>query len=408
MTLRLFTVFAFPLLLTALPSCSSSSTESDPTPDPSPGIRLHMESRIEPGQEAHRCQYVKLPETGGEILVSGRSHHYAEGSHHFTLYRTSLQQLEPGMTLDQPFDCFDGDADKRTTEMLAVEQVADGNYEFPEGVALPFASGELLMLHVHYINPAASPLDAKLDVELRTMPAADVKQRAGLLKFYDPFIVIPAQGSAVAQLECGIPKDITLLDANPHMHRRGVDYQAFIDIAGSAAGPQPLVQSRSWEHPAAWRGSLDVPAGSTVRLQCAYENHDPVEVFQGQSAQTDEMCMFFGYYYPAMDDRAAEGCYRGAGFGTGDKTCAETTACIQSCPPGDAPRPTAARIDVGECFQRCMVSSCRSAGALLSEQTQCIGANCKEECDAGGDTCIACVTQKCAKEAIACQTTPCQ
>src|SRR5262249_54208460 len=96
----------------------------------------------------------------------------------------------------------------------------------------------------------------------------------------------------------------------------------------------------------------------------------------------------------------------GDGYGTGTKSCADSLTCIQSCPPGDAPSPGDGRIDVGACWQRCLVDSCEKAAAPLNALGYCVQTMCATECS-GGSNCASCVITNCATEYTGCQSQGC-
>ncbi len=156
---------------------------------------------------------------------------------------------------------------------------------------------------------------------------------------------------------------------------------------------------------------MQLKAGTAIRWYCDYNNTSgSTEYFQGQSAATNEMCMFTGMYYPAMD-QASEYCISNMDmFGTGTATCATTSSCIQACPPGSAPTmlgSSTGSADVSDCWQKCLVASCPSASTPLFAQLQCIGAHCQTECSGSGTNCDSCAISNCANEVGACQQAAC-
>ena len=400
---------AFAALL-ALPSCGGGMNVT-PQPDLAEDTAIHlgMTYSLGAGQEQHLCQFSRLPQgSGGELLVSGESHDYTLG-HHWALLRTSVTALPAGFQLDTPVDCFSSGIGQYAESALFLDQDAQGSFDFPAGTALPFQAGELVMLELHGLNATQAEASGKLDVTLATTTAAEVQNRLGLIQFYDPFIYVPAMASASAHMRCRIPQDITLIAATTHFHLRGVDEKVFVDLAGQAPATAPLVESTDWQHPNQWRGELKIPAGSSVHFGCAYANGDPQPYVQGQDKLGNEMCMTIGFYYPVID-APFEGCFadgEASELGTGTVACGATTQCIQSCPPAEAPRPNGAiSVDVGPCFQKCVVDSCPSATAPLLAESACIQKHCATECSTGGD-CPACVLQNCADEYSTCMTHSC-
>ena len=198
----------------------------------------------------------------------------------------------------------------------------------------------------------------------------------------------------------------------PHYHSRGYGYQAYLDLPSQAPATAPFYTSTDWEHPAAWTGGpMQLKAGTKIRFYCDYNNiGGSAEYFQGQSAATNEMCMFTGIYYPAMD-QASEYCLSDMDkFGTGTASCAATSTCVQTCPAGSAPTGLAGSgtPDVDPCWQKCFVASCPAASTPLLAQLNCIGAKCATECGGTGSGCTSCAIQNCADTVGACINDTCQ
>jgi hypothetical protein len=140
-------------------------------------------------------------------------------------------------------------------------------------------------------------------------------------------------------------------------------------------------------------------------------------VVQGPDKLDNEMCMFEAFYYPIIPrengGQAFEDCIQtplpggvGDQFGSGSKSCSESLSCIRSCPPGQAPIIVGDGVDVGACWQSCMVDSCPTASAPLDALTYCVLEQCASQC-IGGSGCNACVISKCALQYRACQAHYC-
>jgi hypothetical protein len=396
-------------------ACSSSPETTGGTggaPSASASAKYSFAFITAPGQETHWCQYVKLPKgDGAEVLVTGYQWSWAD-MHHWALYRTT-SDLPADVSFDQPFDCFaPGGMKYAEPASLVLAGGATGDQTFPAGAGFGFKSEEVVIVQAHTLNTTMAETHPTLDVTLALGDAASVKNRVGLIQFYDPYIVVPAHTEAKAQMRCGVPQDMTVLFATTHEHTRGTGVQVFLDGPDGTAGAAPIVETKDWQHPTVSKDVLQVKAGSHFRTVCNYlgDDHD---VIQGQDKQDNEMCMFIGYYYPVVAAEkggvAFENCIQtpipggvGDGYGTGVKTCSESLACIQACPPGDAPSPGDGRIDVGKCWQTCLVDSCTAASAPLNDLGYCVQTKCATACAPGGD-CPTCVVSNCASQYGACQ-----
>jgi hypothetical protein len=416
-----------------VPACAGASVR-----DPGDAITFSLSGMLAPGEEAYLCRYVRMPPEGVDgpgatIYVRGGRHALSEGAHHYLLYRTRLTDWTDAM--GDVVRCDEhAVVMKSATDYVTGGQTPQENADFPSGAALPFAPGEILLLQGHFLNASAAPREAKVDLTLRTTSVAKVAQAAGVLRFYDPFIVVPPRGRSRATMRCPIPNDIVLLSGAAHMHARGVAYAAFVDPPNGPPSTTPFYTTSDGLRPTFFVGWQKIPAGSFLRFQCDYASDEDRTVVQGLSAASDEMCMFSGFYVAAgapdgggagdAADAAGPGSAAGSAFrpalspadeacermdehGTGALSCAETTSCLEACPVSDAPDFASGDPRVGACWQRCITSSCPNVTGALFPQLTCTKARCAAECAEMGETCRACVAERCAAELSACQGLAC-
>ncbi len=396
---------AFLVLLAVLAACAPAAPR-----DAGDAVVFELHQTLQPGQEAYFCRYVRMPEgsvdgPGKPIFVRGGRHELGPGAHHYLLYRTRLTTWTDELGAVVPCDEHTT-VMKNATSWVTGGQTPIENADFPNGAALPFASGEILLLQGHFINASGAPSDAHVSLTLRTVSASSVEANAGVLRFYDPFIVVPPRGTSRAGMRCTIKKDIVLLSAAAHMHARGVNYAAFLDPPGGPRATTPFYTTTDGMRPTFFLGFMKIAAGSKIRFECDYESKEDRTIVQGLSAEQNEMCMFNAFYYPAMDP-ADEACEDGDEVGTGAATCMDTVSCLERCPVTDAPDFASGDPTVGACWQTCMTSSCPRAADALFPQLACTKAKCSSECAEMGATCRACVASRCAAEVSACQSLSC-
>ncbi|HEV8151304.1 MAG TPA: hypothetical protein VGP78_00160, partial [Solirubrobacteraceae bacterium] len=371
-----------------LPACGADAPAS--LPDAGAGTTaLHtFQYATPPGQETHWCQYLRLPRTdAAEQMLTGYRWSWS-GLHHWSLYRTVADLPVSDLDFDHPFDCFQPGAMKYAAPAsILIIGAQSGERTFPPGMGFALHSEEVVLVQAHTINASTTVQNPTLEVGLELAAPDQVSTRLGLIQFYDPYIVVPALTDARAQMRCRFPSDLTILGATTHQHVRGTGVSVYLDGPDGQPAATPAVQSWSWDHPTVLESELQVQAGSHARTICSYRGDDRALVVQGQDKLDDEMCMFIGFYYPAIapEDGGAgfENCLQtplpggvGDGFGGGAKSCADTLACVRSCPPTDAPRPGEGRIDVGACWQSCVVDSCAGASAPLDALLYCVRQQC--------------------------------
>jgi hypothetical protein len=392
----------------ATPSIASDagSDVSSPPNGFAHDVVLSVALTVPPGAELHQCQYLRLPE-GADLDVVRIAHQYTPGSHHFLLYRTDLTSIPADAT--GQYDCTRGDEPimDHARGVLYAAQSTRGDFPFPPGVGLTLEGGAVVLFQTHYINAGASDLAVRVDLGLDTAPPETIQQKAGFLLFYDPFIDVPARGTASSGIRCPIPSDINLLTGVTHYHQRGTGMKVYVDPAAGAPPSTPLFETHDWDHPATFAGPVPIEAGSTVRFGCEFDNASGAdEIFQGPNAQTSEMCVFAGLYYPVPADSTFETCRAPSVVGDGPKACLDVARCIQACPAGDAPNQTLSGVQVGPCWQRCVASGCDGAVDTFFPLGDCVSSQCSAECDAG--RCTECITTRCADALSACSSQTCK
>jgi len=405
------------LSLIVMSGCSGA-----PGPDPEaqlpeavPGqaIEVSMQSLIEAGSETERCRFFRAPEGG--LWVDRQDVHYTPGSHHVLLFSTPYTEIPTrdsgGHERDTRgvFPCADGaPADWEIDGVVGgaqSEEVAGG--QGVPGVALKIKGGTVLLMNTHYLNASAAPLQTDARITLHTVDPASVTQEAGVLFFYNFYIQVPPGGESEARMRCPITRDVTLLDAQSHMHARGVSYLAELRAPGSE--PTTVYQSQDWQNVpiARFAPGLPLPAGSSLDYRCRYRNPDQRTVLQGLTTR-DEMCMFVGVYFPrdpqlercALDDSFYTSDLAATHVGHGQASCGDSLACLAGA-PGD---------DQGAAYTACIDASCPAAADALwaAERCRAFSAGCDGECqDRNAPACAPCIERTCAAPLAACRAAGC-
>jgi hypothetical protein len=301
----------------------------DPPPD-GEGFQLELTTTIASGVEAEKCMFTTIPD-GYAYRDEVK---FTKGSHHVLVFATPYTsiptQKQDGTVVDTSgvFDCSDGATNGwRVTKLIAGSQNYDGEsvMSFPDGVGVHI--GGVVLINVHYIN--ASDTDVTPDVRINLWTTPTITQEGDILFLYNPLIAVLAGRTARAEWRCPVYHDITIANAQSHMHARGVGY------AASTGDDAPFYTNDAWQGvPVQHYDSLVVHAGQTLHYYCDYRNTESRDIFQGPRT-SDEMCMLIGSYYPA--DPLTANCLDPTGnlpggdwVGQGTATCAQTLQCIQS------------------------------------------------------------------------------
>jgi hypothetical protein len=390
------------LILALLPACSSESNPPDDKgdellapPAAGEGVQYRMVTHIEAGSEVEHCQFVRAPAEG--LNVNHDEVRFTSGSHHVLLYLTPYTSIPTENDHGEPvdtsgvFDCSEGATNGwSVSNLVGGSQNASGDalVDFPPDVAMRVPPNAVLLVNAHYINASSEPLEPEVRVNLYTIPDEDVKHEGGILFWYNAFIRVDANGTGTARMSCAIPDDVTLVNAQSHMHRRGVDYAAtLLDPAG---GSETLYANSKWEGVPVkqWDSGFGVKAGSRIEYFCDYKNPEARMVWQGPRS-TDEMCMFIASYYPArpeisncaMDPEDVQGTQNlGANWvGNGTGTCSDALGCLANIGSDD---------DFFQALTSCVLDTAPEYSEVTSAGIRCLltHANpltdCKPEIDA--------------------------
>jgi len=173
----------------------------------------------------------------------------------------------------------------------------------PAGVGIPLSKKARIVMQVHYYSAVSRDPDqtrvgiyfAKTKVEKPLFFLPIVQQR----------LSIPA-GKAdhmeTATFTVPFLLDNHVINVFPHMHLLGTEIKLEV-TRGSSSTPMMLIDKWdfNWQGPYTYTNSLAVPAGSTVRMSCKYDNstnnprnpsNPPKRVTWGEGTE-DEMCVAF-------------------------------------------------------------------------------------------------------------------
>lgn len=408
-------LFAVLLALSALgvstgcsPSSPQAAAQLDAAADADAGS-FALTDQLAAGTDLYRCMYL-VPSAVDTFLV-GASHVATSGMHHVLVFRTDLSSVPDAGA--GSIDCYAGPSSPMQHMRGEVygSQAPVGSFAFPPGVGLPLRGGEVLLAQVHWLDAGAKAIDVRLDLTLTTS-AAGVSTPAGVFFFDDPFIDIPPGAFGQASMRCLVPGDVTLVTAASHDNARAQSVAAYLDPPTGPPAQMPFYTALDAANPLPLQVSVPVAAGSRLRFSCKYQNvNGTQEYLQGLDVQADEMCVFSGAYYPALDQEVESCALSPDEFGTGVATCADTLACVNACPAGTAPPLDLGLLsgtpNVDPCWQRCVVASCPDASALLFSLERCAQASCEAACATPSSAaCAACQASACSPESIACAGDP--
>jgi hypothetical protein len=245
------------------------------------------------GQEVYMCQTFANPFGGGDVEIAKFHSSMSPGSHHMLLLfqdNATNGAITPcsGLTFGpMPFGA----------------QQPEAEVAYPSGIASLIKSTQGFNVVAHYLNATPNDIMAHVTITMTKAAAGSVQQHAGVFFFNNVSALSPvANGGIPAHTEKTITASYTtttpinLLYAVAHMHQRSLSLTA-------SYGSTMLYQTNSWDNAPfqVYSPSIVLPAGTTITWSCDINNDTDQTLIFGESAQTNQMCIFDGQYYPAND-----------------------------------------------------------------------------------------------------------
>lgn len=248
---------------------------------------------IPPGGEVYKCQNFANPFGGVDAEVSKFESHMTGGSHHLLLFYkngavdTALEDCSGLEFAATPYST----------------QIPDDFVAFPAGVAAKIPTDKGFRLQSHYLNTSDKPIEAHVEVTFHLAKPGTVTAHAGVLFVPELQFAVQPNSTEVVSHTCKVPFDMNLLKAASHMHKHGTHFDATI-------GGDKVFETTTWDEPesAVFSPPKAVKGGDTLKFNCTFVNNSPNTLTFGESAETNEMCIFVSSFYPVPEGQTTVGC----------------------------------------------------------------------------------------------------
>jgi hypothetical protein len=166
----------------------------------------------------------------------------------------------------------------------------------PAGIGIGLAAGQQMVIEMHYLNASPQPLTAHVTLEGETYRADEEFTPASAFITYAQSIEIAPHGVGSFDGSCAVPEGAKFFTMSTHAHRRATLTRVTDD-------GEMLFESDDWESPGGrtWDAEPFYEFGRSLDYHCEYQNDLGQTVRTGPSADTDEMCMAVGYFFPATE-----------------------------------------------------------------------------------------------------------
>ncbi len=253
-----------------------------------------------PGQEVTYCYYFHTPNTA-TLAVDKWVSDMTPGSHHMILFTGGPAHADG---LDTTNSCGLGTSAQNPAVWVYASQVPHQEQDLPaddgggKPLAQAIAPNTQGAFQMHYLNTTDNALTAHVELKAYALAAGAAFTETDAFITYNNSISIPPGATNVtASATCAVPTQ-KFWTISTHDHKQGIH----TDVMDGAS---VVFQSTDWEHPGAqlWNTSpFYTFSGGKLTWECTYDNtgsNSSITVVSGPSAQTNEMCMAVGYFFPA-------------------------------------------------------------------------------------------------------------
>jgi hypothetical protein len=267
-------------------------------------VTLTMTSfTVAANSEVYMCQQFGNP-FGKDVDLVKMVGSMSQGSHHFFLFnmapstgRNTTAALEP---------CPDKGLDFHPFPYLS--QQPEYTVQYGAGMGYPLVGQNGLTMNVHYLNTSAMPVTPKVTITIYPAKPGAVTTHVGTIFLSSQSIYVPAETpetKQVATTKSNTPitdEGYTIFTNWSHMHQYATDFQA-------STGGAVFYEETQWSEPPLITAGTGMnqspllpktmPAGASITWTCMYYNPTAQPMTFGDSAMTDDMCIYLGQYYPA-------------------------------------------------------------------------------------------------------------
>jgi hypothetical protein len=226
-------------------------------------------------------------------------------SHHFILYDFNNQlpaASRPAFNTVRDIRSQTGDLIYRNMLPMAFHvfligsQSPNFSYAFPPGTALYLPPDMAFDMNSHYVNKSFSEITGEVNVNLHTIPPAEVKNVVQAFNLANQNLELPANQRTIATKTFTMTKKTFVVALTSHTHQLGEKF--VIKISGGARSGEVVYTNTDWHHPPmiTFNPPLVLSPGEGLTSEITYRNTSAATVRFGLTSQ-DEMGIIFGYYY---------------------------------------------------------------------------------------------------------------
>jgi hypothetical protein len=277
---------------------------SAPQSDLGPPVTLTMDTfTVAANSEVYMCQQFGNP-FGKDVDLVKMVGSMSTGSHHFFLFNMTPST---GRNTTAPLGpCPDKGLEFHPFPYLS--QQPEYTVEYGAGMGYPLVGQNGVMMNVHYLNASSTAVTPKVTITVYPAKEGTVTTHVGTIFLNNQTIYVPANTPdtkpvAISSSDTPISDESYTIFTNwSHMHQYSNDFQA-------STGGKVFYEEMQWSEPpliTAGTGVHQSPMlpmammpGASITWTCKYYNPTSQLMTFGDSAATNDMCIYLGQYYPA-------------------------------------------------------------------------------------------------------------
>jgi hypothetical protein len=282
---------------------------------PRRGFRLVAAPQVvAPGEEIETCISWPFPaKLASNIVYAGRLY-TTPGLHHSNVVTKPIDpdagpqpypSCHPGA-----YDPF-GDLPEVIPDVLFANstQVLGETLTFPEGVGFKVDTARDIVTSIHFLNTSTEPLRVEVAYDFFTMPEEALKSEAAPFVLQVNDFLIPPHTTQSIGSTCPVfgGKVAAMM---PHTHKLLESFK--VDMIHQDGSVEPVYEKGAFDTESdikLFDPPLETSTLDQMRYECVFNNTTDHDVTYGLGE--NEMCILFGYVYPAIKQFVAYTDYQG-------------------------------------------------------------------------------------------------
>lgn len=237
---------------------------------------------VEAGQERYLCFANTLTE---DLVIDGYASRGERFVHHLIFSRASAPEPDGFAECDVAF--------KSSWQQLFITGAGDTALEFPEDAGHVLPAGTQLVVQMHLLNVAETPLEGAVNIDMRRSTSSNPRPVSSFI-FGTAGVDLPPMERTTVVGTCAPFRNVELIAAFPHMHLMGSSM--VFEVGPSADALEEVFRRDPFDFDNQIIEPLDlmIGAGTTTRVSCTFDNTTDQRVTYGESTR-DEMCYLVGF-----------------------------------------------------------------------------------------------------------------